>query len=318
MLSRSALLSAAVSARIDQQLEFVAHGNTWLLKPDDILPDAPLNVDNIDSTRPPSLTKVPNSREDILYNSQHDAKDKRTVVKFLRFVADLDGEDSRNIWWNSRDAPFDLFLADKFGIKEDLLNTIHALAASSDAASATSTQRGLRRIERHIKSMGWLGPGFGAVLPKWGGLAEVVQVACRAQAVGGGVYMLGHGLKGVQVLPQGSKQQIEIELNSGDKVKTRWLVTGADNIPNTLLGQIEKGESTSHCTCIVSGTLDRLFAKPADESPEPAAATVTVTVNRDTPPIQIVAHSSTTEECPAGQCKSKPFLFSTLCNTRLT
>ena len=43
--------------------------------------------------------------------------------------------------------------------------------------------------------MGVFGPGFAAVIPKWGGSSEIAQVACRAGAVGGGVYILGTGVR---------------------------------------------------------------------------------------------------------------------------
>ena len=45
-------------------------------------------------------------------------------------------------------------------------------------------------------------PGFGSVISKWSGLVEIAQVACRAGAVGGGVYVLNKGFEVNEKLDQ--------------------------------------------------------------------------------------------------------------------
>lgn len=291
--ARSALLSSLVSARVDQQIDFVASGNTWLLQP-------------LSSASQPTLTKVPGSREDIVSDKSVDARAKRSIIKFLRFVGDLDAQ--RETWESEVDSPFSDFLREKFGLSEQVEKPIHALTMSSKSVMNTKTEWALRRIEGHLKSMNVLGPGFGSVVPKWGGLGEVVQVACRAQAVGGGTYVLGQGVTNVQDSTGSEGRSLMVELTSGEKVSCNWVVSGYNNIPTAKQNDIQFETLSTHSISIISRPLSALFAHPSEDSPEPASAIVNVSEDGGTP-IHIVAHSSASGECPDGQCESLCFIF---------
>ena len=307
--TRSSLLSSVVSARVDQQLDFLAHGSTWLLSrpSSQHLHDASSPSVDASSVSPEHvLSRVPNSREDI-FKDNADFKSRRSVIKFLRFVGDVDGEGQRDIWRSQEQQPFSQFLQEKFALTAELQKPIHALTVCLDAHSRTKTEWALRRIERHMKSMGLLGPGFGAVLPKWGGSAELVQAGCRAQAVGGGVYSLGQGIVGLRQVAEDEKHTIEVELKSGEKVKSQWLAAGLDNIPRSMLSSVDRGPVSVHSVSVVSSPLTSLFAKASDESPEPAGALISVCDDDTVAPVHIIAHSSDTGDCPTGQCKSTLF-----------
>ncbi|KAL9090997.1 MAG: hypothetical protein Q9159_001623 [Coniocarpon cinnabarinum] len=302
-----ALISTVVSARVEQQLEFVAHGATWLLSDttsahhDQSSESVKINAD-IPPHRTSLLKRVPDSREDILADETLDSKAKRSINKFLRFIADLEGESQQEIRAERRDAPFNEFLHDKFRLGTELQKDIYALTASLDTPNETQTEWALRRIEQYLRSLGALGPGFAAVVPKYGGLAEVAQVCCRAQAVGGGTYMLGHGIRRVEQDMYENDARLTIQINNGSSIKARWMVGTVDNLPNDVLQNVEEGPVCSCSTSVVSGSLTELFAKASAESSEPASATITIPSEDASPPVQIIAHSSLTDECPANQC----------------
>ena len=316
--ARSSLISTLVSARVDQQIDFVANGSTWLRQ----------RHDSPDETH--ALKKVPNSREDIVQDDSIDRRAKLRITKFLRFVADL--EEQREIWQPEADHPLKPFLEHQFGIEARLQEPIVALAMSRNEPARTATGWALRRVEQHLKSMNVLGPGFGSVIPKWGGLAEIVQVACRALAVGGGVYVLGQGLTDIRKdednEPTETNQKFSnlidaqhhtdevrkprntvARLSDGSEVKCDWVVAGFDNTVARFKG-FSAVDYSSHSISIVSRPLEKLFTPPSTESPEPAGAVVRIS-DREVP-INILAHSSATGECPAGQCEFQNFISSFL------
>ena len=97
-----------------------------------------------------------------------------------------------------------------------------ALALSSAHPSQTATEYALPRIARHLRSIGVFGPGFGAVIPKWGGLSEVSQVSCRACAVGGGVYVLGKGVApATDSAPETTDKGTKLRLKDGEEITAK-------------------------------------------------------------------------------------------------
>ncbi|KAI4754702.1 hypothetical protein E4T52_13178 [Aureobasidium sp. EXF-3400] len=177
--TRSGLLPILVSSKTNDQLEFMAVGGWFVFEKKD------------DSSR---VVRVPNGREDIFADPFLTLKMKGQLMKFLRFVAAY--EDKPEIWQPHRDTPFADFLSQQFGLPA--VDTLMALCLSLEVPEKTTTEFALPRIARHLRSIGVFGPGFGAVIPKWGGLSEVAQVACRACAVGGGVYVLGRGISSIE------------------------------------------------------------------------------------------------------------------------
>ncbi|KAG9746822.1 hypothetical protein KCU73_g7514, partial [Aureobasidium melanogenum] len=177
--TRSGLLPILVSSKTNEQLEFMAVGGWFVFEKQE------------DDAR---VVRVPNGREDIFADPSLTLKMKGQLMKFLRFVAAF--EEKPETWQPHRDTPFVDFLSEQFGLPA--VDTLLALCLSLETPEKTTTEFALPRIARHLRSIGVFGPGFGAVIPKWGGLSEVVQVACRACAVGGGIYVLGQGISSIE------------------------------------------------------------------------------------------------------------------------
>jgi RAB protein geranylgeranyltransferase component A len=147
------------------------------------------------------------------------------------------------------------------------------------------------------------GPGFGAVVPKWGGAAEISQVACRAGAVGGGVYVLGTGIKTSEPYTENGEKFCRVELSNGENVTTRRIigrVTGHD---------LANPKTVSKFIAVVSSPLTSLFQSSIEGSPLAAVSVVvfpskSLLENTAQPnPVYIMVHSSETGECPSNQCQ---------------
>jgi len=251
-------------------------------------------------------------------------------MKFLRFVADY--ENQPDLWQPHASSPFPDFMTSQFHLSPTLQTSLLALTLSLEAPRKTTTEFALPRIARHLRSIGVFGPGFGAVLAKWGGGSEIAQVACRAGAVGGGVYVLGKGVEGIKLVsPELAESEtqdepagrplMEVSLSGGETVKTQWAVGTEDDIPSNTISvgiapeQSEKSAdiATACSITVVSSTLASLFPITAEGGPTPAGAVIVFPsgsltasadkVDRDEePPVYIIAHSSDTGECPSGQC----------------
>lgn len=248
-----------------------------------------------------------------------------SLMKFLKLAADPETHASVLEDWGQKSFPD--FLESHLKIPPRLQAPLNALTLSPDTPATTLTSYALPRIHRHLTSIGMFGPGFGSVIPKWGGLAEVAQVACRAGAVGGGVYVLKRGSEtgedpdqqplGKQELHLDKDTQVStVRLEGGENVKTRWIVGSSWDLPS----QIQNKQSEDHLPpsvarsiTIVSGSLSQLFPPLVDAAPPPAGAVIVfptgcipIEVGNskiNAPPVYLMVHSSDTGECPAGQCK---------------
>ena len=290
LYTRSALLPAMVSSRTHSQLEFQAVGS-WFI----------LNQAADDAGSGVRLTRVPGGREDVFQDKSLDLKAKRSLMKFLRFVVGY--EEQLDTWHMDRSKEFSVFLQDKYGLPLSSHAPIMALALSGRPMQNISVEYALPRVARHLTSIGMFGPGFGALLPKWGGLAEIAQVACRACAVGGGVYMLGRGIVDVQPDDDFS---LRVELSDGQKVTTKWLAGLQQDLPGTASATEESIPlmKTSNIIAVVSSSLDSLFPRTSEGGVTPAGAVVMVQPTDETSStIHIFVHSSESGECPTGQCK---------------
>lgn len=225
-------------------------------------------------------------------------------MKFLKLVLSYEEEATLPQWREYADRPLAELLSEKMGLDEDLRTYITTLTLSLDGR--ISTKDGLATIHRHLTSMGLFGPGFAAVYPKWGGGSEIAQVGCRAGAVGGGIYMLGAGIK--ELKGDGTDGEIELELSEGTVVKTKMLFRGAEDVPAA------HGTKVSRLVVIVGSPLGSLFETTIEGAPTPAVAVIALPPKsvkssgevESTYPIYAIAHSSDTGECPAGQSKLHP------------
>ncbi|PVH88888.1 hypothetical protein DL98DRAFT_648209 [Cadophora sp. DSE1049] len=282
--TKSKLLAQLVSSKVYRQLEFQAVGNWWIL----------------DSEGGYTLKRLPNGREDIFQDKSIDNRAKRSLMKFLKFVVDY--ENQPETWQPHGDSGLAGFLSSQFQLPPSLQTVIAALTLSLDPPDTTSVNWALPRISRHLSSLGVFGPGFGAVVPKWGGGAEISQVACRAGAVGGGVYVLGTGVKSSATVPENTEQRSQVHLSNGEVVTTQHLIQISDAAP-------KNAKSVSKAIAVVSSPLSSLFKSSVEGGPLAAVSVVvippnTITVD-DVPqpkPIYIMVHSSETGECPKGQC----------------
>lgn len=288
--SKSALLPALVSSKTHNQLEFQAVGSWFLVNPP-----------SDDSSTQARLTRVPGGREDVFQDATLDLKAKRSLMKFLRFVVNY--EEQGDTWEDYRDKPFSTLLQDKFGLVPASHPPILALALSAESPEDTLSKFAVPRVARYLTSIGLFGPGFGAVLPKWGGLAEIGQVACRACAVGGGVYVLGKGITSVQ---HSSDSDLKVHLTDGEVVTTKYLAGAAQDLPRNS-ESTSSDESHTWITksiSIVSSPLTSLFPPTSEGGVTPAGAVVVVQPpDRADPPVHVFAHSSESGECPKEQCK---------------
>ncbi|TEY74681.1 hypothetical protein BOTCAL_0071g00150 [Botryotinia calthae] len=279
--TRSPLLSALVSSKVYKQLEFQAVGS-WFLYDD------------------AALKRLPSGREDIFQDNSIDNRAKRSLMKFLKFVVDY--ENQVEIWQGKAEMGLSQFLADDFKLPQNLQILIGALTLSLDTLEETKVEYALPRIQRHLTSIGVFGPGFGAVVPKWGGGAEIAQVACRAGAVGGGVYVLGTGIRGSTIIEAQGVTTHEVDLSNDEKVNTKYITRIDNDAPAA-------GIRVAKIMAIISSPLASLFTSTVEGSPTSAASVVVFPAktilasdfSQDNP-VYIMAHSSETGECPAGQC----------------
>ncbi|KAK8110005.1 hypothetical protein PG999_008142 [Apiospora kogelbergensis] len=272
--TKSKLLSSLVSSRAYRQVEFLAVGSFFVYEP---AKDGSV----------PKLSRIPSSREDVFSSQSIPARSKRSLMKFLKFVLDFESDDQKPLWEGQADAPLADFLTAQFKLDDDLKRYVVALTLALDGK--VSVASGLAAINRHLTSIGMFGPGFCAVYPKWGGLSEIAQVACRAGAVGGGIYMLDTT---ATMKPSVDNEKVSLQLSNDDTVEANSLITGQETTVATKV--------ISRLVAVVKSPLKPLFQVLVEGSPPPAVAVVAVSSAPS--PIYALIHSSDTGECTVGQC----------------
>jgi Rab proteins geranylgeranyltransferase component A len=297
--SRSKLLSQLVSSKVYRQLEFQAVGNWWIY-------DVATGTNTNGEEPTGGLKRIPNGREDVFSDESIDVRAKRNLMKFLKFVVDY--ENHTEVWQSHAEEPLPTFLSTVFSLPPLLRATIVALTLSLELPSQITVQYSLPRIARHLTSMGVFGPGFAAVIPKWGGSSEIAQVACRAGAVGGGVYMLGTDVRESTSV---GATHIEATLTNDEVVRTKALIKSHD--ANSALEGAPLN-NVSKMIAIVSSDLAPLFATTIEGGPTAAVSVIAfpsqsirVDDQLQPHPVYIMAHSSDTGECPVGQCEFDHF-----------
>lgn len=249
-----------------------------------------------------SLKRLPNGREDIFQDKNIDNRAKRSLMKFLKFVVDY--ENQADIWEAHGESSLQTFLSSQFKFPDHLQMVISALALPLESPEKTTVKWALPRIARHLTSIGLFGPGFGAVVPKWGGGAEIAQVACRAGAVGGGVYVLDCGITDVRLV---NDDLPDLLLANGEHVETKLHIHDMKD-----QGDVK---AISRIVAVISSPLASIFKSSVEGAPLAAVSVIVFPPNTlhvedfvQENPVYIMVHSSETGECPAGQCKH-PLLF---------
>jgi RAB protein geranylgeranyltransferase component A len=280
--TKSKLLSQLVSSRAYRQVDFLAVGSFYVCEP-------------AKDGAAAKLSRIPSSREDVFSTQSIAARSKRSLMKFLKFVIDYDSEEQTPVWESRASDLLADFLATQFKLDDELRTYILALTLTLDGK--VSVKDGLAAINRHLTSFGLFGPGFCAVYPKWGGLSEIAQVACRAGAVGGGIYMLGTGMK---LGASSEDDKISLDLSNDISVQTSTLVSSRELPVDT--------ETIGRLVAVIKSPMKPLFELIVEGAPAPAVAVVafpssTTIATESTPdtPVYAMVHSSDTGECPNGQ-----------------
>ena len=326
-----------MSSKVYRQLEFLAVGSWWIYQlaksGDDAENEGVRTSEATASTG--NLKRIPGGREDVFADKSIDLRSTRSLMKFLKLATDTEAHTSILEAWGSR--PFPELLESHLGIPPRLQAPLLALTMSPHPPAKILTSYALPRIHRHLTSVGMFGPGFGSVIPKWGGLAEIAQVACRAGAVGGGVYVLNKGFDANEDLDQHASREngarlnedlqlFTVRLEGGEDIKTDWIVGSVWDLPLQIAAHTTECATpvyVSRSITIVSSPLSQLFPPPAEGAPPSAGAVVVFPTaslmlesksselqasTEDPPPVYLMIHSSDTGECPASQCKSSSVL----------
>ncbi|KAI1760937.1 GDP dissociation inhibitor-domain-containing protein [Hypoxylon sp. FL1150] len=276
--TRSKLIEQLVSSRAYKQVEFLAVGSFFVY-----------NAESNDvSSR---LARIPSSREDVFSTQSIPARSKRSLMKFLKFVIDYNSEEQRPLWQGREQKSLAEFLGSEFKLDENLKKYILALTLTLDGR--VTVVDGLAIIHRHLTSMGLFGPGFCALYPKWGGSSEIAQVACRAGAVGGGIYMLDTK---ADIPDEPSASEISLDLSNGLSIRTTKLVTSQNEAA-------PDSQTITRLVAVVNSPLKSLFEVNIEGAPTPAVAVVAFPSGSESSdgPIYASVHSSDTGECPKGQ-----------------
>ena len=307
-----------------RQLEFLAVGSWWIYENTTSASDA--GDDKATGTGDDAsrgiLKRIPGGRENVFADKTIDLKSKRSLMKFLKLAADEEGQSPLMEEWGSRSVSE--FLTSYCKIPERLHPPLVALTLSPQPPDSTTTSYALPLIRRHLTSIGVFGPGFGSVVPKWGGTAEIAQVACRAGAVGGGVYILNKGVEGLDVpgvehaedggfSTDTTAAPLTVHLQGGEEIKAKAVVGSRQDLPPSARAFAGLHHHTARAVSIsiISSPLRKLFPVLTEEAPPPAAAVVcfpsgTLRTSPDSTagnyPVYIIVQSSETGDCPTGQC----------------
>jgi len=324
--TKSALLPVLVSSRLHAQVEFQAVGSWWIYK--DAAEASQVERQDSDGANnhaaqdgsanhtTGALQKIPSTREDVFADDTLSPREKRSLMKFLRSVVLEPDSEAEPI----PDTAFSSTLTTLRAMSPTLSESLLALSLSHDSPGAVKTRSAVSRIRRHIQSIGIFGPGFGAVMPKYGGGAEIAQVACRASAVGGAVYVLGRGLKkmtepnvsSAEAKVEASAEEfVRLELSDGEEIKARFVTGCAEDLPTDAPKGVRPSidlVKTLHSISIVSSPLEHLFPPTSESGPVPAGAVVVMygchDLSSECGPVYMLIHSSESGECPTEQCES--------------
>ena len=258
-----------------------------------------------------TLQRVPSSREDVFADERMSMKAKRSLMKFLRHLQSQQGQ-QEEASQDGFDKPLPEFLQSKLQVPMELHDPLMALSLTPKTLDQTAASYAIPRIRRHLESLGLYGPGFASMLMKWGGGAELSQVACRACAVGGGVYVLKRGIEDME-LPEEPTNDLRIELSDGEKVQSKFVVGSPWDLPSKYVKQASSTTTKlSRAAMIVSSPLEPLFPVTSEGGPASAGTVVVFPGTANNPPVYLLVHSSDTGECPTGQCEYTSFQTSIL------
>ncbi|KAJ5764619.1 hypothetical protein N7533_003300 [Penicillium manginii] len=298
LYTRSALISILISSKVYRQLEFVALGSWWIHTGVPTAESDDLAATNI-------FHRVPGNREDVFADNHISMKSKRTLMRFLRHISKSE-DDNGSDTAEELSAPFGKYLSTKFSVPDDLLHALHSLSLSQGSAQDTLAEYAVPRVQRHLSSIGSMGPGFGGVVSKYGGASEILQVACRACAVGGGAVALAIGvqsLKEIEATAEKEEYPVELELTSGESVRSKFVIGSLWDLPSQ--SQPLPSARVARSITVVSSSFTSLFPITTEGAPLPASTVLMfpgdTLSHPQSPPVYLQIHSSDTGDCPRQQ-----------------
>ncbi|KAJ5249218.1 hypothetical protein N7468_000669 [Penicillium chermesinum] len=297
LYTRSALISALLSSKVYRQLEFMAMGSWWIYTPDSLASDG----DDPVATR--AFHRVPGNREDVFADKHISMKSKRALMRFLRHISKSEDEAPEEAAAEDLSVPFGQYLSSNFSVPEDLHDPLISLSLSQLSRQETTASYAVPRVKRHLASIGSLGPGFGGVVSKYGCGSEILQVACRASAVGGGVYALDTGVQKITDETSEDEYPVEVHLSNGEKLRSKFVVGSAW----TLSADTPElfGSKVARSVSVVSSDFASLFPVTVEGAPVPASALLMFPGDKlnspQSPPVYLQIHSSDTGDCPRQQ-----------------
>ncbi|KAJ5699110.1 hypothetical protein N7462_001115 [Penicillium macrosclerotiorum] len=295
LYTRSELISILLSSKIYRQLEFMAVGSWWIYSSD-------TESGELGATQ--AFHRVPGNREDIFADTHISMKSKRVLMRFLRQISKSKDEEDGLERDDDLQVPFADYLSSNFSVPEDLHYPLLSLSLSQMSHQNTAASYALSRIKRHLASIGALGPGFGGVVSKYGGASEIVQVACRASAVGGGIYALDTGIQSLHN-PESvaeAEHSVTVQLSNGESVRTKFVVGSFWDLPLQTQPSCTK---VARSITIASSDFASLFPVTVEGAPVPASAILMFSGDSlnspQSPPVYLQVHSSDTGDCPRQQ-----------------
>ncbi|KAJ5600216.1 hypothetical protein N7450_001283 [Penicillium hetheringtonii] len=290
------LISILVSSKVYRQLEFVALGSWWIHTG---IQAADANQSGATSI----FHRVPGNREDVFADTHISMKSKRTLMRFLRHISKSPDDGDRDSA-EELSVPFSEYLSSKFSVPGDLLHALHSLSLSQKSTQDTSAEYAVPRVQRHLSSIGTMGPGFGGVVSKYGGASEILQVACRACAVGGGAVALAIGIQSLKDEASADEEHpVEVQLTTGESVRSKIVVGSVWDLPGQ--EQSLPSAQVARSITIVSSSFTSLFPITTEGQPLPASTILMfpgdTLSHPQSPPVYLQINSSDTGDCPRQQ-----------------
>lgn len=232
-------------------------------------------------------------------------KSKRTLMRFLRHISKSPDDGDRDSA-EELSVPFSEYLSSKFSVPGDLLHALHSLSLSQKSTQDTSAEYAVPRVQRHLSSIGTMGPGFGGVVSKYGGASEILQVACRACAVGGGAVALAIGIQSLKDEASADEEHpVEVQLTTGESVRSKIVVGSVWDLPGQ--EQSLPSAQVARSITIVSSSFTSLFPITTEGQPLPASTILMfpgdTLSHPQSPPVYLQINSSDTGDCPRQQSK---------------
>ncbi|GJJ07809.1 hypothetical protein Clacol_002014 [Clathrus columnatus] len=218
-----------------------------------------------DSSQTLAFRRVPGSKEDIFRARDISLIDKRKLMRFLQFALS-NFENKQEIGENEGTA-FDTFLKDKFDL--DTISREGIVYALAHCQSGTEpTLSSITRLRDYLRSAGKYG-NSPFLIGHYGGLGELAQGFCRACAVNGGVYILGHKILSLKLPDESRSSPAAIELEGvPDTLTADIVIADQRHLLHADTGRpISSEEPVPQCAYAIA-ILNRPIGVPVSISPE--------------------------------------------------